>query len=50
MRAPTVNQLPGEYHVGYYHSSANDKDVYRDDESQTAALTGNPYRIFDVDR
>ena len=40
----TVNQLPGEYHVGYYHSSANGTDVYRDDEGQPAAPTGNPHR------
>lgn len=42
--APTVNKLPGEYRVGYYHSSANGTDVYRDANGQPAALTGNPYR------
>ena len=42
--APTVNKLPGEYRLGYYHSSANGTDVYRDSNGQPAALTGDAYR------
>ena len=42
--APKVNGLPGEYRLGYYHSSANGTDVYKDSNGQSAALTGNPYR------
>jgi porin len=42
--APKVNQLPGEYRLGYYHSSANGTDVYKDANNQPATLTGNPYR------
>ncbi|MBD1551094.1 carbohydrate porin [Pseudomonas typographi] len=42
--APTVNQLPGEYRIGYYHSSANGTDVYKDRNNLPAAVTGNGYR------
>lgn len=42
--APTVNQLPGEYRVGYYHSTANGTDVYKDENNQPAAISGNDYR------
>ncbi|WP_414058526.1 carbohydrate porin [Pseudomonas sp. HR96] len=42
--APTVNKLPGEYRLGYYHSTANGTDVYRDSNGQPAALSGNDYR------
>jgi porin len=39
-----VNRLPGEYRVGYYHSNANGTDVYKDEDNQPAAITGNAYR------
>ncbi|WP_297845708.1 carbohydrate porin [Pseudomonas sp.] len=42
--APKVNQLPGEYRIGYYHSTANGTDVYKDENNQPAAITGNDYR------
>jgi len=42
--APKVNQLPGEYRIGYYHSTANGTDVYKDANNQPAAITGNDYR------
>lgn len=42
---PTLNQLPGEYRVGYYHSTAEAPDVYKDINNQPAALTGADYRI-----
>jgi len=42
--APKVNQLPGEYRIGYYHSTANSTDVYKDENNQPAAITGNDYR------
>lgn len=45
--APKVNQLPGEYRIGYYHSTANAPDVYKDENNQPAALTGNDYRSND---
>ncbi|HDS0918453.1 TPA: carbohydrate porin, partial [Pseudomonas putida] len=42
---PRVNQLPGEYRIGYYHSSAEAADVYKDAHGQPAALSGDDYRI-----
>lgn len=42
--SPTLNQLPGEYRIGYYHSTAQATDVYRDDSGQAAATSGNDYR------
>jgi porin len=45
--APIVNKLPGEYRLGYYHSSATGTDVYKDEHSQPAAITGNAYRSDD---
>ncbi|HKS15626.1 MAG TPA: carbohydrate porin [Pseudomonas sp.] len=41
---PSVNQLPGEYRVGYYHSTAGAPDVYKDINNQPAAITGADYR------
>ncbi|MFJ4156248.1 carbohydrate porin [Pseudomonas sp. NPDC089752] len=41
---PTLNKLPGEYRVGYYHSTAEAPDVYKDINNQPAALTGADYR------
>ncbi|WP_455924251.1 carbohydrate porin [Pseudomonas putida] len=41
---PKINNLPGEYRVGYYYSTANAKDVYKDSNGQPAALTGSDYR------
>lgn len=35
--SPTLNQLPGEYCIGYYHSTAQASDVYKDEFGQTAA-------------
>ncbi|QKZ06520.1 carbohydrate porin [Pseudomonas eucalypticola] len=42
--APHVNGLPGEYRAGYYYSTANAKDVYKDTNGQPAALSGDDYR------
>lgn len=42
--SPKVNQLPGEYRIGYYHSNAESDDVYKDDFGQAAAVSGNAYR------
>lgn len=42
--SPTLRELPGEYHVGYYYSTANVDDVYKDADNQPAALTGADYR------
>ncbi|WAH61013.1 carbohydrate porin [Pseudomonas silvicola] len=44
---PSVNQLPGEYRLGYYHSNVNAPHVYKDADNQPAALTGNDYRSVD---
>jgi len=41
---PQVNRLPGEYRLGYYHSTANGTDVYKDEANQVAVLSGNDYR------
>jgi len=42
--SPAIRGLKGEYRAGYYYSNANAKDVYRDDDSQPAALSGQDYR------
>jgi porin len=42
--SPTLNQLPGEYRIGYYHSTAQATDVYKDAFGQAAATSGNAYR------
>lgn len=39
-----MNDLPGEYRIGYFRSTANGTDLYKDDNRQPAALTGNDYR------
>jgi porin len=41
---PTVDGLPGEYRVGYYYSTANSQDVYKDSSNRPAALTDSAYR------
>lgn len=41
---PKVDGLPGEYRIGYYHSTANGTDVYKDNNGQPAVLSGNDYR------
>ena len=41
---PKLNGLPGEYRAGYYYSSANATDVYKDSNGQPAALSGEAYR------
>jgi porin len=45
--APELDRLPGEYRIGYYHSTADSVDVYRDADNQPAGLTGTPYRSDD---
>ncbi|MDG9884989.1 porin [Pseudomonas putida CSV86] len=42
--SPAIRGLKGEYRAGYYYSNANAKDVYRDDNDQSAALSGQNYR------
>jgi len=42
--SPKPNQLPGEYRIGYFHSTANGTDVYKDVNNKPAALTGEEYR------
>jgi porin len=42
--SPAIRGLKGEYRAGYYYSNANAKDVYRDDDGQSAALSGQDYR------
>jgi porin len=41
---PKLNDLPGEYRAGYYYSSANATDAYKDSNGQPAALSGEAYR------
>ena len=41
---PKLNGLPGEYRAGYYYSSAKASDVYKDQNGQPAALSGEAYR------
>jgi porin len=42
--SPTVNQLPGEYRVGYYFSTAKASDVYENEAGQPAASAGGDYK------
>ncbi len=43
----TLEELPGEYRVGYYITTAAVSDVYEDEFGQSAALSGNDYRKHD---
>lgn len=43
--SPKVNNLPGEYRVGYYKSAADAADVREDVNGNDAATTGAAYRI-----
>jgi len=45
--SPKVNNLPGEYRIGYYKSSAPAPDLREDINGQDAATTGQPYRMHD---
>lgn len=40
-------QLPGEYRLGYYYSTAKADDVYEDVNGQPQALTGEPFKSHD---
>ncbi|MBJ2240426.1 carbohydrate porin [Pseudomonas shahriarae] len=42
--SPKVNNLPGEYRVGYYKSAADAPDVREDVNGDNAATTGADYR------
>ena len=42
--SPKVNNLPGEYRVGYYKSAADAADVREDVNGNDAATTGAAYR------
>lgn len=42
--SPKVNNLPGEYRVGYYKSAADAPDVREDINGNDAATTGQDYR------
>ncbi|KAF1052949.1 MAG: Porin B [Stenotrophomonas maltophilia] len=39
-----AEQLPGEYRLGYYYSTAKADDVYEDVNGQPQALTGDAYK------
>ena len=41
---PKLNDLPGEYRLGYYYSTAKADDVYEDDNGQAAAISGASYK------
>ncbi|WP_296253719.1 carbohydrate porin [Pseudomonas sp. UBA4194] len=41
---PKLNDLPGEYRVGYYYSTAKADDVYEDGNGQPAAISGASYK------
>jgi len=42
--SPQLNDLPGEYRAGYYYSTADSEDVYKNNAGQSAALAGTAYR------
>ncbi|EPY8472491.1 carbohydrate porin OprB, partial [Pseudomonas aeruginosa] len=39
-----AEQLPGEYRLGYYYSTAKADDVYDDVDGQPQGLTGNDFK------
>ena len=41
---PKINNLPGEYRLGYYYSTAKADDVYEDSNGQAAAVSGASYK------
>jgi len=41
---PKVNDLPGEYRVGYYKSSANADDVYEGADGQAQPISGGAFK------
>ncbi|MEX6664421.1 carbohydrate porin [Pseudomonas sp. W2-17] len=41
--SPKVNGLPGEYRAGYYYSTADSSDVYKDSNGRYAARSGDDY-------
>lgn len=41
---PKLNDLPGEYRLGYYYSTAKAYDVYEDGNGQAAAVSGASYK------
>ena len=41
---PEINNLPGEYRLGYYYSTAKADDVYEDSNGQAAAVSGASYK------
>ncbi|MBD8613076.1 carbohydrate porin [Pseudomonas putida] len=41
---PKLNDLPGEYRLGYYYSTAKADDVYEDGNGQAAAISGASYK------
>jgi porin len=41
---PKLNDLPGEYRLGYYYSTAKADDVYEDGNGQAAAVSGASYK------
>ena len=41
---PKLNDLPGEYRLGYYYSTAKADDVYEDGNGQPAAISGASYK------
>jgi porin len=43
--SPKVNNLPGEYRVGYYKSTAPANDLREDINGADAATTGQSYRV-----
>ena len=42
--SPKVAGLPGEYRAGYYYSTADSQDVYKNSNGQSAAATDGAYR------
>lgn len=42
--SPKLAGLPGDYHAGYYYSTAAVDDLFKDADNLPAALTGEDYR------
>ncbi|NBA95715.1 carbohydrate porin [Pseudomonas sp. R5(2019)] len=42
--SPRVNDLPGEYRLGYYYSTANADDVYEGADGQPQPVTGGEFK------
>lgn len=44
-----IDGLSSEYHVGYYYSNANTRDMLKDEDGNFAADSSKPYKMYSTD-